>query len=272
MSIKYFMSINKKDFFEKIRHRRVAAWIKSAEFSHRIGAKFENLADYFNGRARKIAPEIIESPDKINTLYHEAGHAYLCVTLPGNGKLLVYNAYGSNFNGEKEAKGFIAHTTEEPERADRKTLLNVIAMTMGGLCAEEILHGKDAFGGGVLHDLRSATELARRMINEFGMSELGTVTLSDSRSARFSFLGLGFDLPFKIHDGMELSEKTKQRREELIKEIIDNAKEIATAELCKNWHIVEAIVAAGKQKTILTGDEVRQIIAESSAKVQTSLE
>lgn len=232
-----------------------------ANSTNRFGHFFLGISEFLYKQARKVAPAFRSPREQETISYHEAGHALLATVLPGNGRVLEFNVFGN-----RTADGVVWIENVSMGQLDRKQMINIIAMTLGGLVAEEEKYGQNAFSAGAFNDLKSATLTAKRMVNEFGMSELGIVSLANPHRA--SFLIFGKKIPYELTYGSDASEKTKEKIEEVVQKIIEEAKEIARSSLEENWHVIEHIVDHAKTKYILTGDELRQIINEAPAPEQ----
>jgi cell division protease FtsH len=104
--------------------------------------------------------------------------------------------------------------TEDRYLMTRSELLGKIYVLLGGRVAEEMIFGDVSTGA--QNDLQRATEIARTMITQFGMSEnLGLVSLEGPRTPMV--------LPVSMHNGKEYSEETARKIDEEIKRIISEA-------------------------------------------------
>jgi cell division protease FtsH len=142
----------------------------------------------------------------------------------------------------------------------REELLDKLAGLMGGRAAEEIVVG--SISTGAANDLKQATEIARLMVTEYGMSEaLGPVALSERTRSPFLAGPQGMaGLTDKAY-----SERTQRRIDEevtrLLEEAIGRAREIVS----RHREALGKVAARLLQNEVMEGDELRRILAESGA-------
>ena len=117
------------------------------------------------GKARKSM--IIHEDEKRNTAFHETGHTLIAKLTAGTDPV-----YKVSIIPRGTALGVTQSLpTDDRYTMTRRQALNTIAMLMGGRAAEEIAFGKDNITTGAGNDIERATELARKMVCEWGMSE-----------------------------------------------------------------------------------------------------
>ena len=108
---------------------------------------------------------VISEKEKKTTAYHEAGHALVAVLLPGTDPI-----HKVTIIPRGQALGVTMQLPmDEQHTYQRNYLINSLAILMGGRCAEEICLGEMTTGAG--NDIERATEMARKMVCEWGMSE-----------------------------------------------------------------------------------------------------
>jgi cell division protease FtsH len=119
---------------------------------------------------------VLSPAERRLTAYHEAGHALVNVLLPGLDPVQKVTIVPRG-----RALGVTFALPEEDRHSHpRAYLLGRLAVAYGGRIAEEIVFGPDQISTGAANDLRQATELAHRMVTEFGMSErIGPVTVGE---------------------------------------------------------------------------------------------
>ena len=197
------------------------------------------------GRAKRS--RVVEEKDRELTAYHEAGHAVVQSLLEGADpvhkvSIIPRGPYGGA-------------TFSLPEK-DRMTVnRSFVEATLRVLCAgriaEEVL-GQDT-NSGAEGDIRQATQLAKRMITDWGMSErLGFVYHGDSH-APSGFYDFGM--------GKELSSRTAEIIDEEVKRIIDEAYADTRRILSENRERLDAVAQALLKYETLDGDEVRGLLA-----------
>ena len=128
---------------------------------------------------------VISEKEKKTTAYHEAGHALVAALLPGTDPL-----HKVTIIPRGRALGVTMQLPmDEQHTYQRNYLINSLAILMGGRCAEEICLGEMTTGAG--NDIERATEMARKMVCEWGMSEkMGPLTYGSKEEQ--VFLGKDF--------------------------------------------------------------------------------
>ena len=139
----------------------------------------------------------------------------------------------------------------------RKDLENQMAVLLGGRTAEEIAIGE--ISTGAQNDLQRATDIARAMVTQFGMSEeLGTVNYEGSR--RNAFL----DIPMGPERG-PYGEDTAQRIDAEVKRLLDDAHDRARQVLNERRQLLEMVTRRLLEKEVIEGEELQELIAQSAA-------
>src|SRR3954469_4604297 len=156
------------------------------------------------GRERR---RVMDDNEKKSLAWHEAGHAIVQAVLD-DGTMPVHKVTIIP-RGQS-----LASTTYLPTKdiltQPKKKLLNQIAMAMGGRIAEELVTGD--FSNGVYGDLKQATRIARAMVCDYGMSELGPVAMGENQDTVF----LGRDITRSQH----VSEETARKIDSAISDIL----------------------------------------------------
>ncbi len=172
-------------------------------------ADFQEAADRIIGGIEK-RNRVMNPKEKEIVAYHESGHALVAMVLPNTDPVSKISIIPRGI----AALGYTQQLpTEDRYLMTRDELLGRLKVLLGGRVSEEIIFGD--ISTGAQNDLQRATDIARRMIMEYGMSEkLGPLTyVSEPRSAHLD-LGLG-------SQGREFSEKTAQQIDEEIAGIIE---------------------------------------------------
>lgn len=182
--------------------------------------------------------------------YHEAGHAVIAAVLPHADPI-----HKVTIVPRGRAMGV---TQQLPERErllyTREYLLDHLAVMMGGRAAEEMVLG--TVTSGAENDLKQATQMARQMVLDLGMSErLGHVALGSQRQ----FTHLGEEGGYR----REFSETTAREVDEEIKRILDTAYEHAVNTLRKYRGQLDAVAKALLVREELTGEEVLELVNSS---------
>jgi cell division protease FtsH len=180
--------------------------------------------------------------------YHEVGHALVALSLPGCDPVRKISIIPRGV----AALGYTMQVpTEDRFLMTKSELLNKIAVALGGRAAEEIQF--QDVSTGAHNDLSRATDIARSMVKEYGMSaELGHIYFERERQKQFP--DMGFPLP------KDYSEKTAQVIDVEIKAIIDSQYRIAKEILTKNRNILdEGAVLVLKEENI-EGDRLKKLL------------
>jgi cell division protease FtsH len=190
---------------------------------------------------------VISDEEKRNTAYHEAGHTLVGKLLPGMDPIHKVTII---------PRGMALGVTQTLPREDRLSLTkekaeNTIAFLMGGRIAEELVFGHKTTGAG--NDIERATELARRMVCEWGMSdELGPITYGQKEEALF----LGRDIQQK----RDFSEETAQKIDKEIRKIVETNYNRAKKLLEEKIDTLHALAKALLEYEVLEGAEVDAIV------------
>ena len=132
-------------------------------------------------------------------------------------------------------------------------LLAELTMAMGGRAAEEIIFGPEKVSNGAAGDIKMATDQARRMVTEWGMSErLGMIAYGDNSQEVF--------LGYSVTQQKNLSEATARAIDAEIKAIIDAAYTRAKTILTENIEELHRLARGLLEYETLTGEEIRQVL------------
>ncbi|MBI4355290.1 MAG: ATP-dependent zinc metalloprotease FtsH [Candidatus Omnitrophica bacterium] len=191
---------------------------------------------------------VISENEKKVTAYHEAGHALLALLIPGADPLHKVSIIPRGTT----ALGYTLQLPlEDRYTMTRKELMARLTVMMGGRASEELTFHEMTTGA--QNDIQVATEMARRMVCEFGMSErLGYLTFGQRENQVF----LGRD----IFEERNYSEKTAELIDEEIRKIIDTCYARATEELTGHQAQLERLAQALLEKEVLDGEEVKRLV------------
>jgi len=208
-------------------------------------ADFEGAKDkVLMGVERKSL--IISDAEKRNTAYHEAGHALVAALLPHADPLHKVTII---------PRGMALGVTMQLPSDDKHTytrdfLESQIAIMMGGRLAEELFLGHMTTGAG--NDIEQATEMARRMVCDYGMSTLGPLTFGKREEQIF--------LGREIAQHRDYSEDTAIKIDLEVKRFISEGYEKAKKILEENRDTLSRIAEALLEREVLDANEVRMII------------
>src|SRR6202522_2726040 len=189
---------------------------------------------------------IMSDAEKKNTAYHEAGHALVAVVLPNADPLHKVTIIPRGM-----ALGVTMQLpVDDKHNYNREYLLAELAILMAGRIAEEKFMHQMTTGAG--NDIERATEMARKMVCEWGMSELGP--LSFGKKEVQIFLGR------EIAQHRDYSEETAICIDEEVKRIISTAYSRARAIIEQNSNSMVRIAEALLEREVLDGAEVKTLI------------
>jgi cell division protease FtsH len=187
---------------------------------------------------------VITDEEKRNTAYHEAGHALVAAMTPFADPLHKVTIIPRGL-----ALGVTMQLPEDDKHTYTKEYLEgQIAVMMGGRSAEEIFMHHMTTGAG--NDIERATELARKMVCEWGMSGLGPLTFGKKEEQIFR----------EIAQHRDFSEETAIRIDQEVKRIIEDGYSKAQSILTENGEILVRIAEALLEREVLDAQEVRMLI------------
>jgi cell division protease FtsH len=198
------------------------------------------------GTARKSM--IISEEEKRNTAYHEAGHTMVVKMLPGTDPI-----HKVTIIPRGRALGLTQQLPiDEKHTYPKKYLLNNLAVLMGGRAAEELVLNEMTTGAG--NDIERATDTARKMVCEWGMSDkLGPLTFGQKEEQIF----LGRE--FAQH--RDYSEETAVLIDKEVTHLVSEAYEKAKKILQKNMDTLHALAQALLERETLLESDIDAIIA-----------
>ncbi len=182
------------------------------------------------------------------TAYHEAGHAVVSLFVPG-----LDPVHKVTIVPRGRALGLTFSLPEEDRHNLTKEYMHgKLAMAYGGRVAEQIIFGAEKVTTGAAQDIEHATELARRMVTQFGMSDVvGPVAIGEKEQQ--IFLGREFG------QHREVSEKTAEIVDTEIKRILDNAYQRATDILNEQTSVLHAMANALLERETIDRAEVEAL-------------
>ncbi len=228
-----------------------AALLAARKGKDRVGMEeFEAAKDkVLMGTERKSM--IISEEERRDTAYHEAGHALVAKLTPGSDPI-----HKVSIIPRGQALGITQQLPSDDRHIYSKDyLLANITTLMGGRAAEEVVLGHFTTGAG--NDIERATEIARKMVCEWGMSEkLGPLAFGRREEQVF----LGKELV--MHK--DYSEKTAQEIDEEVRRIVTECYERAKGLIEENLDALHRLAQALLERESLTGDEVEEILKEAA--------
>ncbi len=193
---------------------------------------------------------VISEEEKRNTAYHESGHALLAKLLPDADPV-----YKVSIIPRGRALGVTMQLPIDDRHTYKKEyLLDTITVFMGGRVAEELVLGHLTTGAG--NDIERATDMARHMVTEWGMSSLGP--LSFGKVEQEMFLGR------EIAKRVDYSEETAQKIDQEVKQIVLECYQKARNLIEKHIDTLHTIAQRLLEKEVIDGSEIDAILAEAA--------
>ena len=194
---------------------------------------------------------VISDEEKRNTAYHESGHALVAKLLPGTDPI-----HKVTIIPRGRALGLTQQLPEDEKHTyPKKYLLNNIAILLGGRAAEELILKDFTTGAG--NDIERATNLARKMVCEWGMSEtMGP--LAYGKKEEQIFLGR----EFATHK--DYSEDTAKRIDQEVTKLVSSSYERAKQLLIDHMDLLNKIASELLEKEVLNTAELDAIVGVSS--------
>jgi cell division protease FtsH len=188
---------------------------------------------------------VMKDEERRLTAYHEAGHAVCAMMVKGNDPL-----HKVTIVPRGRALG-VAFTLPEDDRVSvtREQIEARLVMAYGGRAAEEIIFGRDRVTTGAASDIQTATQIARRYVTQWGLSDVvGPVLVGDNEQEVF----LGQQLTSR----REVSEQTAQLVDSEVKRVIDSAFSLATRVLTENVELLHSVAASLLERETLTREDI----------------
>jgi len=189
--------------------------------------------------------------------YHESGHAIVATTIPGLDPVHKISIVQRGF-------GALGYTMQLPLEdrylMQRRDLLAQLAVLLGGRTAEEIALGE--ISTGAQNDLQRATDIARAMVTEWGMSDaLGAIHYDGNKRSRF------LDIPIGPERGA-YAEDTARLIDGEVKRIMSEAHEHARLILTDKRDLLESITRRLLEIEVMEGDELRRMLGTPTTPTQ----
>ena len=192
---------------------------------------------------------VMSEDEKRNTAYHEAGHALCAISDPDCDPV-----HKATIIPRGRALGMVMSLPEGDRLSESKArLLARLKMGMGGRVAEELAFGADRVSNGASSDIRQGTNIARKMVTEWGMSDkLGMIAYGDNSQEVF--------LGHSVTQNKNVSEVTAREIDAEIKVIIDNAYNGAKTLLTDRMDDLHRLAKGLLEYETLSGDEIRTVL------------
>ena len=201
---------------------------------------------------------IISDEEKRTTAYHESGHAFVAKLLPGTDPI-----HKVTIIPRGRALGLTQQLpVDERHTYPKKYLMNTVAILLGGRAAEDLVLKDFTTGSG--NDIERATNLARKMVCEWGMSD-SMGPLSYGKKEEQIFLGR------ELTTHKDYSEETARKIDFEISKIVSENYERAKNLLTDHLETLHKLAAQLLEKEVLTADQIDEIISGSGLAVEPQL-
>ena len=195
---------------------------------------------------------IIQEDEKLRLAYHEAGHALVAYSLPNTDPVHKVSIIPRGL-------GALGYMMQRPEKdrfmMTRGQLESDIQVCLAGTLSEELVF--DDVGNGATSDLERATETARSMVMDYGMSRLGRIKFREG--GRGAFLA-GSDMPAQRY----YSEQTAREIDQEVKRIIDEQLDRTRGILESRRSALDAIANTLIEREVIDGSELQKVIEEAN--------
>ncbi len=227
---------------------------EAALLAARMGKRVVTMAEFEAAKDKVMMGTerrslVMSDEEKELTAYHEAGHALVAIKVPKHDPI-----HKVTIIPRGQALGI---TLSLPER-DRYSLSKIelesrLAMMYGGRVAEELVFGLDNVTTGAGDDIKKATEMARRMVTEYGFSDkLGSLRYSDNEDEIF--------LGHSVTQRKNVSDATARIIDQEVRRLIDEAEDKARVILSENRDDLEKLTTALLEYETLNGEEVEALL------------
>ena len=193
---------------------------------------------------------VVTDEERKLTAYHEAGHAIVNAMTPGQDPV-----HKVTIIPRGRSMG-LTFSIPEQDRHNytREYMLGKLAMAYGGRMAEELIFGAEKVTTGAAQDIHQATQTARQMVTQFGMSDVvGPVAVGEREQQIF--------IGREISHRHEVSEKLAELVDSEIKVLLDNAVEHARRVLTENMDVLHAMANALLERETIDRGEVELLVA-----------
>lgn len=236
---------------------------EAALLAARKGKSAVGMEEFNDGVERVTAglekkQRVMHEDEKQRVAYHESGHAIVAYSLPNTDPVHKVSIIPRGIG----ALGYVMQRPEEDRYLmTQAELESRIQVLLAGTLTEEIIF--DDISTGAQNDLERASELARSMVMEFGMSRLGRVCYRESNRSPFLQGGGGGDHTMRAH-----SEQTMREIDEEVKRIIDDGIVKVEHILVSRRTALEATAKRLIEKEVITAAELKEIIDANSPSPQ----
>ena len=211
-------------------------------------AEFEEAKDkVLMGSERRSM--VMSEEEKKLTAYHEGGHALVALNVPA-----AHPVHKATIIPRGRALGMVMQLPEADQLSQsREQMTSTLAIMMGGRVAEELIFGYDKVTSGASSDIKQATNLARAMVTQWGLSEeLGPLAYGDNQEEVF--------LGHSVSRQQNMSEETARKIDTEIKRFVQAGYDSARSILTERIDDLHALAKGLLEYETLSGDEIRGLL------------
>jgi cell division protease FtsH len=227
---------------------------EAALLAARTGKRVVTMADFESAKDKVLMGAerrsmVMTEEEKELTAYHEAGHALVGLYVPGNDPL-----HKVTIIPRGRALGVTMNLPERDRYGYKKSELEAkLAMMFGGRVAEELIYGPENITTGAGNDIQQATNIARAMVTEYGMSEkLGPLRYNDNQEEIF--------LGHSVARTQNVSSATAKIIDEEIRRIVEESENLARKVLTEHMDNLHKVAKALLEYETLNGNEVEALL------------
>ena len=233
--------INEAALLAARRGKKAVGMAEMEEAIERIVAGLEKKTRVMNKQERRIVA------------YHELGHALVALSIPNADPVQKVSIIPRGI----AALGYtLQRPTEDRYLMTKSELIDKLTTLLGGRVAEELAF--DEVSTGAQNDLVKATDIARSMVKEYGMSEnIGLVAFERNRQSLY------LQAP-QFPSSQEYSEKTSREIDAEIKKIVDEAHRRARKILTAKKKILDTVAQILLEKEVIQGEELKQLVSKAA--------
>ena len=229
--------VNEAALLAARRNRRVIAMAELEDAKDKVMMGAERRSMVMGEEERKL------------TAYHESGHAVAALHCTESDPI-----HKATIIPRGQALGMVMRLPEKDHFAYARDKLEAnLVVAMGGRIAEEMIFGAEKVTTGASSDIQQATDIARRMVTEWGMSDLGPLRYNDNQQEVF--------LGHSVAKHQNVSEDTARQIDDEIRKIITHADKTCRAILKKHANQLETLAQSLLKYETLNGQEIEDLLA-----------
>jgi cell division protease FtsH len=227
---------------------------EAALLAARRGKRLVTMADFEDAKDKVMMGAerrsmVMDEDEKKMTAYHEGGHALVLIHTPASDPI-----HKATIIPRGQALGMVMHLPEKDRHSfKRNQMTSRLAVMMGGRVAEEIVFGHEEVSSGASGDISAATDLARAMVTQWGMSDLlGPLAYGDNQQEVF--------LGHSVAQTQNVSDETSRKIDSEVRRFIDEGYETAQKILTDHRDELEIIAQGLLEYETLSGDEITDLL------------